>query len=224
MTDLALDLRAVLGGFSLDVGLEVEHGPVALVGPNGAGKTTLLRALAGAVAATGSARVRGRELLGLAPERRRVGYLPQGYGLFPHLTAADNVAYGIVGADRRDRALAVLGSVGARHLADRRPVALSGGERQRVALARALATDPELLLLDEPTAALDVAVRREIRELLAEHLRTRPAVIVTHDPRDLVALRPTVVLLDGGRVVEVRGPLEVRDPDHPFLGELLFRE
>ena len=219
--DLELDLRATVGAFVLEVRLVVEHGPLVVVGANGAGKSTLLRVLAGAVPAEGVARLRGRELLGTAPEARRVGYLPQGYGLFPHLDARDNVAYGLSGPDRRERAGRLLDGFGVGHRADRRPASWSGGERQRVALARALATEPELLLLDEPTAALDPAVRGEIRALLARALSARPAVVVTHDPRDLAVLRPTVAVLSGGRVVEARGPAEARAPDHTLLRELL---
>ena len=155
------------------------------------------------------------------PEDRRIGYLPQGYGLFGHLSAADNVAYGISGPGRRDRARSLLDELGVGGVAERRPAVLSGGEKQRVALARALATDPELLLLDEPTAALDVSARREVRELLGEVFRTRQAVVVTHDVRDLLAWDPIVLMLVEGEVRAQGTVAELRFSTDPFLVELL---
>jgi molybdate transport system ATP-binding protein len=230
--DLRIDARLRAGAFQLEVQLEVARGPLVLVGPNGAGKTTLLRALAGGpVEVDGTLEVRGRAWVGggtwLPPEAREVGYMPQGWGLFPHLSALDNAAYGAPGASRGERraaARALLEALGVGHLAARRPRGLSGGEQQRVALARALARRPALLLLDEPTAALDVTARAGIRALLSEQLRApdRCGVAVTHDLRDLVAWGPTVALLDGGRVAE-SGALETlaARSEHPFLRELL---
>lgn len=230
MAELQITVQVAAGSFRLEVDLSLPAGPVALVGPNGAGKTTLLRALAGGLPCTGRIVVSGRTWVdgstgvALPPEDRRVGFLPQGYGLFPHLTALENVAYGIRGtrAERREKALGLLTALGVQGLAHRRPPGLSGGELQRVALARALGTDPSLLLLDEPTAALDVAVRRETRDLLASHLHARPAIVVTHDLRDLVAWQPHIVFLDRGRVAD-QGSLEhLRTyTKSPFLGELL---
>lgn len=232
--ELDVDVRAGVGAFALDLRLRIERGPVALVGPNGAGKTSLLRLLAGGLPVReGRIAVRGRTLVdtarGLAtpPEGRRVGYLPQGSGLFMHLSALENAAYGVRGASRsarRAHAQGLLAALGVGHLAHRRPRGLSGGEQQRVALARALGPGPELLLLDEPTAALDVSVRRQTRELLRAHLHdpARCAVVVTHDLRDLLAWQPTVVLLDGGRVVEQGDVAALRARTrHPFLAELL---
>ncbi len=230
--ELSIDARLSAGSFRLDVRLELERGPLVLVGPNGAGKSTLLRALAGGpVSVSGRITVRGQdwvsERVHLPPEDRRVGYLPQGYGLFPHLSALDNVAFGAPGAtrgERRRRARRLLAKLGATQLGHRSPSALSGGEQQRVALARALAREPELLLLDEPTAALDVGARRELRGLLTERLRDPSAlgIAVSHDPRDLIAWEPTVALIDGGRVARI-APLHalIARPGHPFLSELL---
>ena len=204
-----------VGALSVDVDIEAEDETVALVGPNGAGKTTLLRTIAGAYRpAQGLIRLGGRILVDTAggvelrPEQRRVGYVPQGYGLFPHLSVLDNVAFGRAAtttrASARAAAAELLGGMGCGHLASRSLSGLSGGERQRVALARALLVEPEILLLDEPLAALDVAARREVRGHLAEHLRRHagPAVLVTHDARDARALAASVVVLDSGKVIQ----------------------
>ncbi|HJL03588.1 MAG TPA: ATP-binding cassette domain-containing protein [Polyangiaceae bacterium LLY-WYZ-15_(1-7)] len=226
-------IRAELGAFMLDVELEGDARPLALVGPNGSGKTTLLRALAGAVRPrAGTIRV-GDALLfdeergvDVPMERRRVGYVPQGYGLFPHLDALGNVAFGLrLGRRERERrARAMLEELGCGGLA-RRPVGrLSGGERQRVALARALVLEPGLLLLDEPLAALDAIHRRAVRRLLAERLRAygRPAILTTHDARDIAALGARVAVLEGGRVVQ-EGELEAlrAAPANEFVAELV---
>ena len=212
-------VEARAGDFRLDVGIEGNAAPVAIIGPNGSGKTTLLRAIAGACRPErGHIRLGDRVLfdsrsgISLAPEERRVGYVPQGYGLFPHLTVLDNVAFGLAAgpgrvdrAGRRRIAAEILAEIECGHLAGRYPAMLSGGEKQRVALARALLPAPEMLLLDEPLAAMDVAARRGLRGYLARHLarRPHPAIVVTHDPRDVRALcRPTVYALEGGKVVQ----------------------
>ena len=228
---LDLDLSVSHGAFSLELSLELAGGPVALVGPNGAGKTALLRLLAGAQRPDQGRVVTDEQVLvdteaGIwtPPEARRVGYLPQGSVLFGHLRVVDNVAYGLSGPERRARAHAALATHGLAHLAQRRPRGLSGGEAQQVALVRALVTEPRLLLLDEPTASLDVAVRRHTRSALLPVLvdPTRLAVVVTHDVRDLVAWQPHIVALKGGRVV-AQGELATLAvaPPTPFLAELL---
>jgi molybdate transport system ATP-binding protein len=227
-----VELRGRLGELAVDVRFEAGDGPTILVGPNGAGKTTVLRAIAGAATGLhGRVRLCGRTLLDTAarvdlpPEMRRVGYVPQGLGLFPHLTAEGNVAFGCGrGPAARLRARAVLEQLGALELAERRPHALSGGERQRVALARALAIEPAGLLLDEPLSALDVGQRRRTRTLLAEHLRRAglPALVVTHDLRDILALDGEVVVIEAGRVVQVgRATTLARAPATEFVADLL---
>ena len=185
---------------------------LAIVGPNGAGKSTALSLLAGHLRPdSGEVRLRGRPVSSpsahLPAHRRRVVSLEQRPGLFPHLSALENVAYGprARGARRGpalDRARTELDAVGCADLADRRPHELSGGQAQRVALARALAVDPELVLLDEPLAALDVEIAPGIRRLLADRLTGRTVVLVTHDPLDLWALADDVVVVTGGRVVQ----------------------
>lgn len=214
----AISIRVQLGALALDVEFGGGAKPVALVGPNGAGKTTLLRTIAGAHhAVAGRIEVGGqilydcRQGIDLPPEVRRIGYVPQGYGLFPHLRVVDNVAFGLgfhgpgnSRAARRDAAAEMLGQLGCIQLAEQWPTGLSGGEKQRVALARALMTHPRLLLLDEPLAALDVAARRELRAYLAAYLQSHafPAIVVTHDVRDVVALDADVFVLEGGRIVQ----------------------
>jgi len=233
-----LRAAARIGALELDVDIAGDLRPVALVGPNGSGKTTLLRMIAGAQRPD-----RGRLRLGertvfdsdagvdLPIERRRVAYVPQGYGLFPHLRVVDNVAFGLAAADRpppaRERrrlALAMLARLGAADIAARYPRHLSGGEQQRVALARALVIDPSILLLDEPMAAMDTAHRRKVRRFLADWLAAqgRPAIVVTHDVRDVVALDATVVALDAGRVVQRGSVAELRAaPASDFLAEFV---
>lgn len=213
-----VSVKLRLGALHLDVELDGGAVPVALVGPNGAGKTTLLRAIAGAHRPdSGHIEVNGQCLFDgardhhLAPEARRVGYVPQGFGLFPHLRVIDNVAFGLLSraprlarAERRQTALAKLAEMDCAALADRWPSTLSGGEKQRVALARTLVVDPQLLLLDEPLSALDAVARRALRTYLAEHLAARaiPAIVVTHDVRDVLALDAQVCAIEEGRVVQ----------------------
>ncbi len=216
---MALDLaaRVGLGSLDLDVALTVEAGEtVALLGPNGAGKTTLLRVLAGLQPLDGGhLRLDGSTLdepatgTFVPPEGRPIGVVFQDYLLFPNLTALENVAFGLrargtAKAAARRSAAAWLERVGLPGVHGARARELSGGQQQRVALARALATEPRLLLLDEPLAALDVGtrsdVRRELRRHLAQHDGIR--VLVTHDPLDAHALADRVVVLEAGRITQ----------------------
>jgi molybdate transport system ATP-binding protein len=200
-----------LARFSLRVDLRLGRGVTALMGPSGSGKTSLLEAIAGLrPSARGRIGLEGTRWLDtdagihLAPNRRRVGYVPQDAGLFPHLTVLGNVRFGV-----RDEAAAksAIETLEIGHLLDRYPVALSGGERQRVALARALATRPELLLLDEPLASLDAALRHRILPYL---VRVRdewqvPCLYVTHNVGEALAVAEWLVVLQEG-AVRASGP------------------
>jgi molybdate transport system ATP-binding protein len=213
---LSVAVGVELREFELDLELEVAPGEcLALVGPSGAGKSTALRAIAGLVS-PGRGRVASGEAVwfdraagvDLAPERRSCGYLFQDYALFPHLSAWRNVAFGLTDApraDRRPQAVRALASFGVDGLADAPPGELSGGERQRVALARALARDPDVLLLDEPLAALDSRTAASAaRELAAVVARSSgPTVIVTHDFAEAALLATTVGVIDRGRIVQL---------------------
>ncbi|MAQ14940.1 MAG: molybdenum ABC transporter ATP-binding protein [Sandaracinus sp.] len=222
MSDWAATVRARVGTFLLDVALE-GRGTVALVGPNGSGKTTLLRALLGAIPAEAATfTLAGRALAELSVEERRIGYVPQGSGLFPHLDVLGNVTFGRPGAAAA--AVELLDELGCGHLRSRRVYDLSGGERQRVALARALLAQPDMLLLDEPLAALDAITRRQVRALLRDRLAAfgRPVVLVTHDVRDIEALAERVWVLEKGSVVQQGTLAELRAaPADVFVTELV---
>ncbi|MER7712597.1 ABC transporter ATP-binding protein [Streptomyces werraensis] len=228
-----LDARLVVehGSFRLDVTLSAAPGDVvALLGPNGAGKTTALRALAGLAPLTdGHLRLDGANLARTPPESRPVGVVFQDYLLFPHLTALDNVAFGprCRGAGRseaRARAAAWLERMGLAEHVGAKPKRLSGGQAQRVALARALATDPRLLLLDEPLAALDARTRLEVRAQLRRHLADfeAVAVLVTHDPLDAMVLADRLVVVERGRVVQEGAPADIaRHPRTDYIAQLV---
>lgn len=202
MRDIEVDYRV---SWPLDLAARFRiHGLTALMGPSGAGKTTLLRALCGLVPA------RGKPFTGLTPEERRIGFLPQNYGLFPHLSAIDNVAYPLRGPNRHRRAQALLDRVRMHAFAERFPQALSGGQCQRVALARALAREPDLLLLDEPASALEPSLRDALFEELAEviHDLGLPALVATHDPQ-LAQQCDWMAVIDRGAVVQEEVPATV---------------
>jgi molybdate transport system ATP-binding protein len=234
-----LSVSAVVrrGEFVLDVALDVGAGEVvAVLGPNGAGKTTLLRALAGLTALShGRVTLSGQVLDDVdgdvfrAPENRPVGLVFQNYRLFPHLSVRDNVAFAARSrGTRRGPARAAAGHWLERlelsELADRKPDQLSGGQAQRVALARALASEPLLLLLDEPTAALDARTRLAVRRDLRRHLSAfaGPTVLVTHDPLEAMVMADRLVVIEGGRIVQVGVPAEVaRRPATQYVARLV---
>jgi molybdate transport system ATP-binding protein len=197
--------------FTLDVTITASPGEViAVLGPNGAGKSTLLGVLAGLLRPSeGYVRLGDADVTAVPPHRRGVGLLAQQALLFPHMTALANVAFGprAHGTPRRaadELARELLAAVDAAPLEARRPAQMSGGQQQRVALARALAPDPDLLLLDEPLAALDVDAAPAMRSLLRRIVRDRKqtAVLVTHSALDALVLADRVVVLTEGRVVE----------------------
>jgi molybdate transport system ATP-binding protein len=201
--DIALPRRA----FELRAALALGAETIALIGPSGSGKTSVLRTVAGLERPRAGRVALGDEVwfdaerkLNVSPERRRVGYLPQDYALFPHLTVAGNVRF----AAKRQRP-DLLERVGIAHLAGARPSQLSGGERQRAALARALAREPRVLLLDEPFGALDAITRQQVRDQLADLLNSLhlPALVVTHSFDDAIVLAERIGVLDRGHLVQL---------------------
>lgn len=232
-------LRARLGvrrdGFRLDLDLDVRPGEVvALLGPNGAGKSTALRVLAGLLRLDDGEVVLDGAVLDadrtfVPAERRSVGVVFQDHLLFPHLSLLENVAFGprsrgVPRRAARARALDWLGRVGLDDLARSRPRQVSGGQAQRAALARALATDPALLLLDEPLSALDASTRLQVRSDLRHHLAGFPGctVLVTHDAVDAMVLGDRIVVVEDGRPVQTGTPGEVaRAPRTDYVARLV---
>ncbi|MDO5503643.1 MAG: ABC transporter ATP-binding protein [Actinomycetia bacterium] len=221
---MSLDAHIIArrGSFGIDIPLRAESGSVvALLGPNGSGKTTTIEAISGLLPlAAGHVRVAGRTWAdgdsALFPHQRSTGLVAAQHLLFPHLSAIENVAFGprsrgMRRAPARCRAQAELDALGIGELAERRPSALSNGQAQRTALARALATDPDVLLLDEPLSALDPATRAEVRAGLAHRLARFPGVtiLVTHDPLDALTLADHLLFIDAGAVVQAGPPAEV---------------
>ncbi|HEY8656083.1 MAG TPA: ATP-binding cassette domain-containing protein [Candidatus Limnocylindria bacterium] len=228
---LAVDVRRSLGPFTLDVAFAAPAGITALFGPSGSGKTLTLRTVAGLLRPD-----RGRVALGprvlfdseagidVPTRERRIGYVFQHYALFPHLTAAANVAYGLHALPapaRTARVLELLELVELSGLAARHPHELSGGQQQRIAIARALAPVPELLLLDEPFAAVDTFLRARLRDQLrAIHERAGvPMILVTHDLADVQHLAESLVVYGHGEVLQVGATADVlRSPMAAALG------
>ena len=221
---MTLDAHIVArrGSFETDLTLAAEAGSVvALLGPNGSGKTTALDAIAGLLPLhAGHVRVGGRtwadDSTGLPAQERSTGLVAAQHLLFPHLSALENVAFGprsrgMRRAPAREHAQQELDALGIGDLAERRPAGLSQGQSQRTALARALATDPDVLLLDEPLSALDPTTRAEVRAVLAHRLAEFDGVtvLVTHDPLDALTLSDHLVFIAEGRVVQSGSPADV---------------
>jgi iron(III) transport system ATP-binding protein len=193
-----------------------EHELLALVGPSGCGKSTLLRMLAGLFETESGSITLGGVVVddgrrALPPERRRVGLVFQEHALFPHLSVAGNVGFGVRDGDERARVAEMLALVGLADYGARYPHELSGGERQRVALARALAPKPALMLLDEPFASLDPNLRARIREDVVRILRHTgtPGVFVTHDQAEALAIGDRIAVMHAGRIVQLDEPERV---------------
>lgn len=202
----------------------------SLLGPSGCGKTTLLNIVAGFLApTTGTVRIGGRDITALPPYRRDIGMVFQNYALFPHLSVADNVAYGLLvrkrpAAESRRRVEEVLNLVKLNHLADRMPHQLSGGQQQRVAIARALAVEPQVLLLDEPLSNLDAKLRKEMQSELRSLQRRVgiTTVLVTHDQEEALSLSDRIGILGAGHLQQIGSPLELyRRPANRFVAEFV---
>ncbi len=231
---LSVRLKHRLGGFSLDVDFEAPPGITVLFGRSGSGKTSIVNAVAGLLTPeVGRVALGDRVLLDTAdgtdlpPYRRRIGYVFQEGRLFPHLTVRQNLTYGRLFAPRgapREDPDKIIGMLGLEPLLPRRPGHLSGGEKQRVAIGRALLSGPELILADEPLAALDASARRRLRTYLAHYIAAHqsPAIFSTHDVRDVLALESYVYVLEEGKIVQ-HGllPELIEHPATDFVAEFV---
>lgn len=225
---LQATIEKKLNDFTLQVAFEAPAGVTVLFGPSGAGKTTVLQCLSGlAELDRGRIEVGGRVLLDtsasidLPPQQRRVGYVFQGLALFPHISARQNVEFGLTRLprlERERRTMEMLEQFRVAHTANRRPAEISGGERQRVALARALVTQPDLLLLDEPLSALDLEIKHQILDDLAEYVRQHPipAFYVTHDRAEIFSLANHVIVIEAGKVIAQGSPHEALEAPRTY--------
>ena len=203
---------------------------VSLLGPSGCGKTTTLQMIAGFVEPTrGAIRLEGRDLIAMKPAKRGLGIVFQSYALFPHMTVAENVAFGlemrkVPRAERAERVGDALALVGLAAFADRYPRRMSGGQQQRVALARALVIRPSMLLLDEPLSNLDAKLREEMQIELRQIQRTvgTTTILVTHDQAEAMALSDRIVVMSQGAIEQVGTPHEAYErPATPFVASFL---
>ncbi|MBM3095210.1 ATP-binding cassette domain-containing protein [Ensifer sp. T173] len=201
-----------------------------LLGPSGCGKSTTLQAIGGfAPPAAGRILVGGQDITGLPPARRPTNYVFQNYALFPHMSVAENVEYGlkrrkVPAAERRARVLAELKRVGMQDFATRWPAQLSGGQQQRVALARALVNRPAVLLLDEPLSALDFLMRKQLREELKTIQREvgTTTVFVTHDQSEALSMSDRIAVMNAGRIEQIGTPSEIYErPKTRFVAEFV---
>lgn len=224
------DGRAVLS----DISLAIPPGRITcLLGQSGCGKSTLLRIISGVDRPDPGGRIflGGTEVAGpghfVEPENRRIGFMFQDYALFPHLTVADNLAFGLrhlSRQQRRERVVEVVERIGLAHLLDRYPHSLSGGEQQRVALARALAPQPAVLLMDEPFSNLDQGLRERVRRETVDTLRKTgtTAIMVTHDPQEALAVGDLIVLMRDGRIEQAGTPFQIYDqPCSAYAAEFM---
>jgi iron(III) transport system ATP-binding protein len=229
------DVWKTFGAFTAlrDVSLSVRTSEfVTFVGPSGCGKTTLLRAIAGLDPATSGRILQAdRDITGLPPAQRDFGIVFQSYALFPNLTVAENVGYGLRGAAwprarRQERVAELIAIVGLGEQAQKYPAQMSGGQQQRVALARALANEPGLLLLDEPLSALDAIVRQHLRtEIRALQRRLGvTTIMVTHDQEEALSVSDRIVVMSNGRIEQIGTPEEIyRRPASAFVATFIGR-
>lgn len=214
-----------------DVSFTVERGRlIGLLGPSGGGKTTVLRMIAGLEAPDeGEIFIGGRRMNGVAPGKRGIGFVFQDYALFRHMTVRENIAFGlkiqnVPQAKQKERVESLIELIGLEGFGGRYPMQLSGGQRQRVAFARALAPEPELLLLDEPFAAIDAKVRKELRGWLRQtiHRLGITSIFVTHDQDEAVEVADDLIIMQHGHVEQAGTPLEIyQSPRTPFVADFV---
>ena len=214
-----------------DVSFGIEKGKlVGLLGPSGSGKTTILRMLAGLEKQDeGDVIIDGKNVNALTPDQRKIGFVFQSYALFPYMTVYDNIAYGLKVQKRdkkfiKNRVHELLDLVGLPGVEKRYPNQLSGGQRQRIALARALAPQPEVLLLDEPFAAIDAKVRKELRTWLRETIDRVgiTSIFVTHDQDEAIEIADEIIITNKGRIEQVGNPVEIyENPKTPFVAQFI---
>lgn len=214
-----------------DVSFGIEKGKlVGLLGPSGSGKTTILRMLAGLEKQDeGDVIIDGKKVNTLTPDQRKIGFVFQSYALFPYMTVYDNIAYGLKVQKRdkkfiKNRVHELLELVGLPGVEKRYPDQLSGGQRQRIALARALAPQPEVLLLDEPFAAIDAKVRKELRTWLRETIDKVgiTSIFVTHDQDEAIEIADEIIITNKGRIEQVGNPVEIyENPKTPFVVQFI---
>jgi putative spermidine/putrescine transport system ATP-binding protein len=213
------------------ISLEVDSGEfIALLGSSGCGKTTLLRAICGFVpVSSGRISVAGRDITDLPPDKRRMAMVFQSYALWPHMTVAQNIGYGlrlrgVKGDASAGRIAEMLKMLRLEGLAERRVTELSGGQRQRVALGRALVINPEILLLDEPLSNLDTKIREAVRHEIKTLQRKLgiTTVHVTHDREEAMVMADRIVILDKGRIAQIGAPEEIyNQPNSPFVADFM---
>lgn len=214
-----------------DVSFGIEKGKlVGLLGPSGSGKTTILRMLAGLEKQDeGDVIIDGKNVNALTPDQRKIGFVFQSYALFPYMTVYDNIAYGLKVQKRdkkfiKNRVNELLDLVGLPGVEKRYPNQLSGGQRQRISLARALAPQPEVLLLDEPFAAIDAKVRKELRTWLRETIDKVgiTSIFVTHDQDEAIEIADEIIITNKGRIEQVGNPVEIyENPKTPFVAQFI---